>query len=264
MLRELAARGAVRDRAFVDAMIRMAFSRSSDDGEQRRLEALHEELRRAARASHAELRAAIANGSLRGTVLRKTFERVPFEERDHFVEEVLGIAYPPLDETAVEQDVMAYLPSGYGEIVHALDATHLGAKDCLVDVGSGAGKVVMLAALLAGASAEGIERDETLHDVAASAAQELGLIGTRFIHGDARDASFDHADVVFMYLPFTGAVLDTVLDRLGSAGRASRARGQFLCAGALDLASHPDLTIAGPPRSWLNVYARASRTEPQP
>jgi SAM-dependent methyltransferase len=235
----------------------MEWSRKTGPQQQSALTALHAEVRAAALRGHASLRTQITEGALRGQALRQRFDGVPPFDRDHFVEEVLGVAYPPLEEAALGSELTPYSPSGYDEIVHAFDATALGPGDRFVDLGSGMGKAVLLAALLTGASSTGIECDGALVELARSAAHGLRLDNVVFQRGDARDAATEDARVVFMYLPFTGAVLVTVLRRLlDDASRAApRTRRRFLCAGALDLARYPELVVAGPSRSWLHVYA---------
>jgi hypothetical protein len=254
-LRALIERGDASDRAFVDAVVRMEWPRASE-AERGRLRELHTAVKATSLRRHAALRAQITAGALRGQALRRRFDDAPPFERDHFVEEVLGIAYPPLDEAALGPELTPYSPSGYDEIVHAFDKAVLGAGDRLVDLGSGMGKVVLLATLLNGATSTGIECDGTLVELARSAAHELRLGDIVFQHGDARHAATEDAAVVFMYLPFTGAVLATVLRRLIDDGlrAAPRARRRFLCAGALELARYPELVVAGPSRSWLHIY----------
>jgi hypothetical protein len=256
-LHTLARTGDGRDRAYVDAMIRMQWARTQDDGERAALQELHRVVNESARHAHRVVRAAIANGTLRGPLLRRRFEDAPMLERDHFVEEVLGIAYPPLDETAVAQEVVGYAPSGYDEIVHALDVTKLGPSERFLDIGSGTGKAVLLAALLTGAASTGIEREAPLNDVAVDAARELRLEHVRFTRGDAREIALDDVDVFFMYLPFTGAPLETMMSRISEtvARRSPNAPRPFLCAGALDAGRWPELVSAGPAKSWLHVYS---------
>jgi hypothetical protein len=95
-----------------------------------------------------------------------------------------------------------------------------------------------------------------LCDEAERARDLLGCRSTRFVRADVRRVELGAADVVFMYLPFTGQVLRGVLERLL---RAPRAPGQspprFLCCGALDEGAYPELRRVGPARSWLHVYA---------
>ncbi|HVJ93644.1 MAG TPA: hypothetical protein VM580_27770, partial [Labilithrix sp.] len=136
-LRALLDRNDGRDRAFVDAMIRMGWSRTSDAVQRAALEELLGAVRAASGRSHEELRTKIASGGFRGAALRQLFDEIPVFERDHFVEEVLGIAYPPLDEPTLEPELTPYSPSGYDEIVHALDVTRLAPGDRFLDIGSG-------------------------------------------------------------------------------------------------------------------------------
>jgi SAM-dependent methyltransferase len=244
------------DRAFVDAMIRIGWSRTSDPAQRAELAQLHAATCAAALQSHAQLRAQIASGRLRGAALRQYFDELPLLERDHVVEELLGIAYPPLDEPALARELVGYSPSGYDEIVHALDVTELGDGDSFFDLGCGLGKAMMLAALLNGAASSGVDCNPRLCELGQRAALELGLQRVRFRLGDARAVPLPDADVSFMYLPFTGQALTTVLTRLLARARpAPGGRRRFLCCGALDLAQMPDLVAAGPARSWLHVYA---------
>jgi protein-L-isoaspartate O-methyltransferase len=256
-LRALLDRDDGRDRAFVDAMIRMAWSRKMEPAKRDELGELHRAVRAASLRSHGAIRTQIADGTLRGAKLRNRFDDVPVFQRDHFVEEVLGIAYPPLEEPELTPGLMTYSPSGYDEIVHAIDVTRLGPGDQFLDVGSGMGKAVMLATLLAGATSTGVECERSLDALARDASHAIGLQEVRFHHGDARDVASENADVVFMYLPFTGSVLTTVMARLIEEGRprASRSRARFLCAGPLDTHHYPDLVAAGPAKSWLHIYA---------
>ena len=258
-LRDLIEQGEGRDRAFADAIVRMAWSRTTDAAHRAELDLLHASVREAALRHHASLRLRIAKGELRHGSLRQLFDEQPPLERDHFVEEVLGIAYPPLEESALTTELMTYAPSGYDEIVHAFDASELGPADRFLDLGAGLGKVVMLAALLTGAKSVGVERDGVLCELGETARRELGLGSVQLQRGDAREVDSAEADVVFMYLPFSGAVLASVLKRLLADARRSsaRARRPFLCTGALDLKQYPELTLAAPPKSWLNVYAFA-------
>jgi protein-L-isoaspartate O-methyltransferase len=257
-LAELIERGNGRDRAYVDAIVRMEWARSQDPGQRTQLGELHAALQEAALRSHAALRQQIAQGRLRASTLRPLFEAVPLFERDHFVEEVLGIAYPPLEEPALlTSEHMTYAPSGYDEIVHAFDLTQLGPGDRFLDLGAGLGKVAILATLLTGAESSGVESDARLCDLGRAAAIQLGVPGVQLRRGDAREASSTDADVVFMYLPFAGEALTRVMDRLRADGGRprTRTRPRFLCTGPLDPARYPELVPVGAAKSWLNVYA---------
>ena len=77
----------------------------------------------------------------------------PVELQNHWVEEVLGIAYPPLQLQQLPQELVSYSPSGIGEVLFLLDSAGLAPGRTLVDLGSGLGKVVLLTTLLSGATA---------------------------------------------------------------------------------------------------------------
>jgi hypothetical protein len=256
-LAELIERGDGADRAFVDAMLRLSWSRTTQAEQRGELSRLHEALSRAALACHAPVRAQIAAGTLRGPALRRHFEAVPAPQRDHFVEEVLGVAYPPLEERPLlTSEHMPYAPSGYEEITHAFDLSELGPSAQLLDLGSGMGKVVMLATLLTGAKSVGVEVDDVLCARAQQASEALG-VGAVLLARDAREVDTLQADVVFLYLPFAGAVLTRVLRRLSDDARRRPAGAQrrFLCTGPLAATQHPELRPVGPARAWLQVYA---------
>jgi hypothetical protein len=242
------------DRAFLDAIIRIEWAQTRDLGKRAQLNELHGALRAASLEGHFAIRQEIRAGRLRLHPLRAQFDKLPLEERDHFVEEVLGIAYPPLEEEDAEPEpeVRAYTPSGYDEMSYAFDVMALGPENRLFDVGSGAGKAILLASLVCGARCSGLEKNPSLHDLAARSAKELNIEShARSVLGDLKTeaiAMADEADVVFMYLPFTGATLTSVMDRLLSKPR------HFLCGGAADQKRYPQLELVAPAKSWLHIY----------
>lgn len=251
-LRALIDGGDADDRAFVDAEIRRRHARAPDDRTRLELGTLCDAVREAADREHAKARQEIATGSLQGARLRTLIEKVPRFARDHFVEELLGIAYPPLDEPQSQPELVHYAPSGIEEILHAFATVKLGPGDRFVDLGSGLGKVSLLARLLTGAEARGIELDATLVAGARSAALVLSLEDVRFEVGDARDASLEEDDVIFMYVPFVGSVLATVIARIEATNRGRR---RFVCAAPIDRDRHLWLTPVGSGCGWLQVYA---------
>ncbi|MEO8797466.1 MAG: hypothetical protein ABI551_06240 [Polyangiaceae bacterium] len=236
------------ERAFLDSVNRIGFSRMRADASAERAEreALREELRMAALRAHAPLRSRIAAGALRGAELRSILLDLPLADRDHVVEEILGVAYPPLEEPAREAELVPYQPSSLDEILHACDESGLARADRFLDIGSGTGKVTLLAHLLTGAAAIGIERDPALHAVADEAARALHLPTTQLC-ADARDHLVP-CEVVFMFLPFTGLVLEAVMDRLNEL------RPRCLCASAIDLTRRAELVEVAQAQSWLHIY----------
>ena len=202
-----------------------------------------------ARQAHTELRARIAaQQDSRPTFLRE-LEALPLELRDHWVEEVLGIAYPPLALSKLPAGSVSYSPSGWAEVQFLLQHADLGANETLVDLGSGLGKVVLLAALLTRAQAVGIELDSTLLKAARLAATELALERARFLEADVAEGPLPEADVYYMFIP-----LQRSLPVLQSLAPIARRRKVTLFAQGLDLTLAPWLRRTGNACYWLEQF----------
>lgn len=234
------------DRSFVNGVLRLRYARFPE--ERAKTKAAYAEARACSLRIHARTRAALKDGSLRGARLRELLERVG----DAFTEELLDVAHPPLEELRLPPHHTPYIASGLAEVLHALDVTGLGPDDTLVDVGAGLGKVVMLANLLTGARAEGVELDSALVGEARQGAKSLGLDRVSFVQGDARTAELAEARVYYLFSPFSAEVLDAVMARL--RGIAER-REVFVCASA---AGCEWLTPVSAPSSWLVVHRSPS------
>jgi SAM-dependent methyltransferase len=187
---------------------------------------------------------------MRGVDLVAWLASLPPGERDAAVEEHLGIAVPA-SAAAPGEDLIGYHASGVAPIVRVLIEVPVVAEDVVVDVGSGLGKVALLARILTGAKARGIELQPTLVARAREAAARLG-VDVPFTRSDAREADLDDGTVFFLYLPFTGPVLAEVLERLREVG--SR-RAIVVCSLGLDLERHAPWLVRRPIDAfWLTVY----------
>lgn len=158
-------------------------------------------------------RARLRDGTLRGTELRATLLAVPATDRETFVDTLLAIPEAPPDRPDLPRGAVPYLPAGVDEILAMVTEIPLRAQDHFVDLGAGLGRVALLAHLLSGAAASGIEIQAPLVTLATQCAQDLGLSQVRFQCGDAATEPLD-GSVFFLYSPFSGATLRTVLDRL--------------------------------------------------
>jgi hypothetical protein len=172
-------------------------------------------------------------------------------DRDAAIEELLGIAGEPPSSASPGDDLIGYHASGLAPIVRMLIDVPVVADDVVIDLGSGLGKVVILARLLTGATARGIEIQPALVHRANVAAARLG-VDVHFAQGDVRDADLDDGTVFFLYLPFTGPVLADVMRRLH--GIASR-RAIVVCALGMGLdREHPWLVRRAVDSFWLTIY----------
>lgn len=218
-----------------------------------RLVRLREHLVERDAARYAGERRAIRDDRLRGAELLGWLLEQPSELRDHVVEGLLGVAHAPLLEAAPQLPPwgIAHHASSFGQVALALAGVPVVADDIFVDLGAGSGKVALLAHLLTGARARGVEAQQPLVSQAREAAAALGCDWVGFELADARDADLGDGTVFFMYLPFTGPVLDAVMQRLRAVAER---REIVVCAIGLELAAWDWLAPRPPGSFWLSVY----------
>jgi SAM-dependent methyltransferase len=176
---------------------------------------------------------------------------LPADARDEALERRLGIRDAFVGASPAGDHLLPYHPSGVAPIVHAALDVPITPDDVVIDLGSGAGKVILLTRLLTGATARGVELQAPLVDRARRSARDLG-IDVSFIEADARTADVEDGTVFYLYTPFTGPVLAEVLVRLHAI--ATR-RAIVLCALGVDLARlAPWLTPRPLDAFWLTLY----------
>jgi SAM-dependent methyltransferase len=183
-------------------------------------------------------------------------------ERDAAVEAYLGISQP-VSHVSPADHLHGYQPSGVAPIVQTLLEVPVTAEDVVIDLGAGLGKVVLLARLLTGARARGIEVQSALVDRSRSAARRLN-VDVDFVHGDAREVDLSDGTVFYLYLPCTGPALESLLARLHDVARR---RAIVVCALGLDLDRFAPWLARRPLEAfWLTIYdsipRRPSRAAP--
>lgn len=168
------------------------------------------------------------------------------EGYDYFDELVAGVLQfdQPLSETAVRTpEMVAYQPTPARHVFDLIERIQLDGRDVLVDIGSGLGHVAMLASICSDASSLGIEMEGAYVDCAQRSAQSLQLPRVNFIRQDARAADYSSGTVFYLYTPFTGTILRTVLDLL----REQAARRD------IRLCTYGPCTLAIAREPWLEV-----------
>ena len=106
----------------------------------------------------------------------------------------------PLYGTASKDS--GYIPTPATLVERMLSMARVGPDDLLVDLGSGDGRIPLLAAQRFGARALGIELIPELVAYSRREADRLGLgERVRFVQGDIFATDFSHATVVALYLP---------------------------------------------------------------
>ena len=137
-----------------------------------------------------------------------------YDELDSSVSSFLLDDVVPSPTRELEPEMVPYQPAPARVVLALLEQAHVTNDDVFVDIGSGLGQVTMLANLVAGATAVGIEIESAYCEHARKRARALGLHRVTFWNGDAREADYTAGTVFFLYTPFRGAMLDAVLERL--------------------------------------------------
>jgi Histone methylation protein DOT1 len=157
---------------------------------------------------------------LRGDGLLRRLRAVAYDDRDAWVDALLGLPDAAPDEMLPRGGV-PYIPCAVSEILDLVREVPLRPEDVLVDLGAGLGRVLMLAHLLSGARGRGVEIQQHLVDAARACAAARGLGGVTFEQGDAKDAALE-GTVFFLYSPFNGETLQAVLRKLEALAKTQR------------------------------------------
>ncbi len=168
--------------------------------------------------------------ALRGAALLELLLSIPARDRDARVDELLGFEEPSPDVADLPRGSVPYLPSGVDEILTMVLEAPVRSDDELVDLGSGVGRVVILAHLLSGARAHGVEIQGPLVDQARARSAALNLAHVSFAHANAADVPLD-GSIFFLYAPFNGKMLTAVLRRIEEVARR---RPIVVCAVGLE------------------------------
>ena len=95
-----------------------------------------------------------------------------------------------------------WIPTPEGMVEAMLRLGQVGADDFVVDLGSGDGRIPILAARRFGARAMGVEFNPDLVAYSGRAAKAAGLAGrVRFVRGDIFETDFSTATVVTLFMP---------------------------------------------------------------
>ena len=144
--------------------------------------------------------------------------------------------------------MVAYQPTPARHIFEMIRRCQFTADDVFVDIGSGLGHVPLLVAVCTPARAVGIELEPSYIESARKSAADLQLRNVGFIAQDVRDADLSTGTFFYLYTPFRGTILRTVLDRLRAQANTREIR---VCT----FGPCTPLVEAEP---WLEIHARES------
>ena len=137
-----------------------------------------------------------------------------YDFRDELLSGILQLQAPEERSIAPEPEMVFYQPTPVRHILHLVAVAGLTQSDVLFDIGSGLGHVPLLISILTGIRCVGIEVNPALVASARDCVRSLGLNRVAFIHQDARVADLSPGTLFYLYTPFTGALLRSVLERL--------------------------------------------------
>lgn len=137
-----------------------------------------------------------------------------YDFRDELVSGVLQLQAPEERNIALEPEMVFYQPTPVRHILDLIAVAGLAQSDVLFDIGSGLGHVPLLVSILTGIRCIGIEMNSAFVASARGCAQSLGLDHIAFINQDARAAGLAAGTLFYLYTPFTGTLLRSMLERL--------------------------------------------------
>ncbi|MGC1550258.1 MAG: hypothetical protein WA777_17195 [Rhodanobacter sp.] len=186
---------------------------------QARLEAVNRELYRAIRhdiergvGQERLLQWSTASSRDERTAGQESGER--YDYLDELISGILQFDEPADGDVEVAAEMVFYQPTPARDIFDVIQRAELTPRDVLIDLGSGLGHVPLLVSICTGARCIGIELEAAYTDCARHSADALNLTNVTFIQQDARTADFSSGTVFYLYTPFSGTILRTVLDAL--------------------------------------------------
>lgn len=169
-----------------------------------------------------------------------------FDARDEFMASIFQHSDPGDVSSPGSQEMIPYQPTPVRHVLRLLESVTLSADDLFVDLGSGMGHVPLMMSMLGGVKSLGVEIEPAYVANAERCVRALQLGDASFVAADARDADFSKGTIFYLYSPFTGSILEQVLDSLR---RQSLQRPIKVCSlgpCTCDLAKERWLKISGP------------------
>jgi len=136
-----------------------------------------------------------------------------YDDLDELMSGVLQLR-EPVNAAIHGPEMVFYQPTPARHIVDLIDVGGLSETDVLVDLGAGLGHVPILASMLTGCRAIGVELERAYVESARDCVGRLALKRVAFVQQDAREADLSAGSVFYLYTPFTGTTLNAVVAKL--------------------------------------------------
>ncbi len=183
------------------------------------------------------LRREIASGTCTGGTLRQRIADLAgpatpggvqseegYDALDALVNGIL-LEYPaPENVDQPEPEMIFYQPTPARIVLEMVERVDFRPDDIFYDIGSGLGQVAILVHLLTGIRTRGVEIEPAYTEYARRCTEGLNLSAVQFINGDARTGDLGEGRIFFLYTPFTGQMLEQVLERLRQVTTRHRIR----------------------------------------
>lgn len=199
------------------------------------------------------MRALIERGLHEPARFRAALTAVARDERDAWLDAVLGLGELPPDGPDLPRDCVPYLPCSVDALLRMVDQVPIGPCDVVIDVGAGLGRAAALVHLLTGAGVTGLEIQGELVVAARDVATRIRTSRISYVRGDAAKLAgfMMTASVFFLYCPFSGGRLGRVLTDLEAIART---RAISVCCVDLPLPPCPWLALDPPGAGDLAIY----------
>lgn len=186
------------------------------------LEAINQQLCQTLRE---DIRRGKGAGSLRAWAasLRSSDNGKGYGPLDALISGVLDLQEPS-DAIELGPEMVFYQPTPARHIFDFIEQASPTQADVVMDLGAGLGHVTLLTAICTDARCVGIELQASYVASARQCGQALQVHNAQFFAQDVREADIAGGTVFYLYTPFTGGILRTVLDALRreAAGRVIR------------------------------------------
>jgi hypothetical protein len=141
-------------------------------------------------------------------------EEPDYDSLDVFVNGLFHFQLMPEQTKDLEPEMVYYQKTPARIVFELADKIQLSEGDVFFDLGSGPGQVAILMNLLTGITTKGVELEPAFCDHAKNCVAELNLSNVTFVNADARHTDYCQGTIFFMYTPFTGDIMQNVLETL--------------------------------------------------
>lgn len=186
-----------------------------------------------------------------------------YDQLDTLLDGILQIDATPPPTYLVGPEMVPYQTTPLRILLDMVDRLALTPDDVFYDLGSGLGRVVFGMALMSVGQMRGVEVEPAYVEYARHRAQELNLAQVSFVNADARAMDYTDGTVFFLYTPFKGATLRSVLALLRAQARTRPIRVCTYGPGTLEVQDQDWLASDDDPERDIHYVTLFKSTRPR-